>query len=98
MSALDIFFFCSSKPSLCSLKADLEPVMSLQRLLNQLVPNSIPQIDKRDLNSAKKSNIVAFVNAARLLLPLQPHEFFDPDNLVSPFYILRRWTYDWDCS
>lgn len=60
------------------------------RLLNQIVPNSIAQIDKRDLNSAKKANIAAFIHAARQHLPLQPHEFFDVDNLVRLHSSLHR--------
>lgn len=47
------------------------------------MPHAILHIDKRDLHSARKANISSFVKAARTHLPLQPHEFFDVDNLVS---------------
>ena len=89
MHCMMVSFYAGEHHKKTSRQHELTLLVVLYSLLNQIVPNSIPQIDKRDLNSAKKANITTFVNAARLHLPLQPHEFFDPDNLVSNVIVLK---------
>ena len=51
-------------------------------LINGLVPHSVRHIDRRDLPAAKAANVTNFVAAAKARLPLQPHEFFEVEQLV----------------
>ena len=63
--------------------SQLKPLSLSHRLLSRIVPGLNLQLMHQDTASARHANVTLFLAQAKLHLPLQVHDYFDVQDLVS---------------